>query len=561
MDDIQFAFSVSPKFGQLYQQAKAFSSSAPALSLAHLRGLAYSVCKSLDREFSATDSLAARIKSLDQRGMLNPSMIRHLRILQQSGNKAAHPESYDYETHDFSKLAAEGMKVGRQLLEGILDFRNQSVPDYFIAEVGDSALRDMCYQSMIVGDLEAIHQAGKYFKAQADQISADAIGGVTLDGYKLEAEEQIAQAMFWFKKGAEKNHPDCMYQYGAYHFHTRDADQSLRSRAEWYISRAAGEGHADALALVADCSLTGVGGFIKDEGYAREMYELAAAQDHPGALAQLGAIYAEGIGGQVDLEAAAKYTTKAAEAGFPQGQYNLFTLYERGLGVERDETQGLKWLQLAASQDYPDAIYNLARVIHAGRLPGKSLEDARDLYRRLSASRRFKAHGALGMARVLLELQNDLEGWVTSAFNAQICFEILHKDGDPHGLLKGCLSIGKQAISKVRQHIKKHGPKTNIDRADLLVCLLYDQEGRPTSDRAAKTEEFSNLLLQAGEGNNWAKNQAEQILLEATGISSMATSATQKSVRTVSPAFGHKDGRNYQCHCGSGQKFKKCHGR
>jgi TPR repeat protein len=58
----------------------------------------------------------------------------------------------------------------------------------------------------------------------------------------------------------------------------------------------------------------GVGG-PKDDGAARSLFEKAAAQDHPGALMQMGLFAQSGRAGPQDSAAAKAYYEKAAALG------------------------------------------------------------------------------------------------------------------------------------------------------------------------------------------------------------------------------------------------------
>lgn len=562
MDDIQFARSVSEKIGTLYQNAKTFSGQTPALCLTYLRGLAYAVCDSLDRGAIPDAFLADRIRSLERTEILGAAAIRHLRLLLRYGNVVAHPESYSHEEHDFAAMAASGLDAARALLERIVLIRGDLVPAYSIAPAEDSSLRDLCYRAMVVGELEATHQVALYFKAQADQLSSGEGGALNNDGYSLDARAQIEQAMFWFKKGAELSDPDCMFQYGAYHFYTRGVADDQLAQARSYLWRAADARHPEAMALIADCCLSGQKGFNQDVGYARELYEQAAEHNHPRALAQLGAIYAEGVGCEPNLGRAAQYTIRSAESGFPQGQFNLYLHYSQGAGVEVDPSKALAWLEEAAAQDYPAAIYELALLTRQRRVPGRNLSAVPDLYHRLANSVQYRASGALGLAEVTLELDDTADGWMNAAMSAQCCYELLVKEGDPDELMERCLAVAKIAIGKVRRHIEVHGPNLQKGLNDVLLCALFDRDGRPVESYSERLVEFSELLHGNGAGAVRDPEQVTQALLQAACISIAAK--RQKSVvdRRRSPALSafSNVGRNDQCPCGSGLKFKKCHG-
>lgn len=99
-----------------------------------------------------------------------------------------------------------------------------------------------------------------------------------------------------------------MYQFGHYHAQTKGIDSGLLAQGERLISRASEIGHVDATFYVAEGLLDGIGIFEKDLKGALELLEQAAQQNHPGALAKLGGMYALGIGCEVDHQKAANCT-------------------------------------------------------------------------------------------------------------------------------------------------------------------------------------------------------------------------------------------------------------
>lgn len=297
-------------------------------------------------------------------------------------------------------------------------------------------------------------------------------------------------------------------------------------------------------------------------GYARELYEQAAEHNHPRALAQLGAIYAEGEGCEIDLERAAKYSIRSAQAGFPQGQFNLYLHYSQGVGVEMDLAKAHAWVEEAAAQDYPAAIYELAQLIRRGSVPGRHLSEVPSLYHRLASSVQYRAHGALGLAEVTLELDDTADGWMNAARFAQHCYEQLVKEGDPDELMDRCLAVAKVAIGKVRRHIEANGPDLQKRLNDVLLCTLFDRSGRPVENYFERLGEFSELLHGIGPGVPQDPEQVTQALLRAACISMPAKHQRPVVDRQRSPALSAfaNVGRNDPCPCGSGLKFKKCHG-
>ncbi|MDU4251933.1 SEC-C metal-binding domain-containing protein [Pseudomonas sp.] len=562
MDDIQFAFTVSDRIGRLYQNAKQFSADMPVLALPYLRGLASALCDSLDREFRTDDLLEGKIKSLDSRGLLRPPMRRNLRTLQRSGNIAAHPEAFDFETHDFNALAREALVVARELIEQLYSLRGEAVPLYEVSGVDGNGLQAMCYKAMIEGDLEATHQAAKYFKAKADQLNQSELVLLS-NGYGYQARPYIEQSMFWFKRGAAERQPDCMYQYGAYLVGDRESDDGLKGEGWRLIDHAADAGHADAQVHVADNLMRGLGPYMMDLKAAREMYERAADQGHPVAFGQLGAIYDQGLGCEPDATIAARYTMRAAEAGYPQGQYNLFALYHKGAGVEQNLDEALKWLAEAAEQDYPEAVFKLATLILEGRVSRSNDDEGLQLLMRATAFPELQPKAALALAEYCLRDDNQLLR-LEALTNLQVAYESLTKKGDPERLMTKCLDLSFRVIIKARAHINNNGPDQALNGNDLMACSLFDADGVPTADRFARLGQFNDSLMLAVSGDLHGMVNAVAGVMQLAGVAPVGRQVSQVPSeairRIVSVRTEVKTGRNDLCHCGSGKKFKKCHG-
>mmetsp|Transcript_22163 Transcript_22163/g.76136 ORF Transcript_22163/g.76136 Transcript_22163/m.76136 type:complete len:154 (+) Transcript_22163:65-526(+) len=54
---------------------------------------------------------------------------------------------------------------------------------------------------------------------------------------------------------------------------------------------------------------------------------------------------------------------RAAEQGFPNGQFNLGQLYFHGRGMAQSDDEGVKWFRLAAQQGNPGALFGLGRCL------------------------------------------------------------------------------------------------------------------------------------------------------------------------------------------------------
>lgn len=560
MDDIEFALGASSDLGSLYRSAKSFSVDAPGHALLFLRGLAVKFCGALDSEFTERHTLEDRIRGLERCGLLKAPPLRHLRTLQRNGNISAHPEQFAHESHDYHALANASLGAARSLMEQLYLLRNEPVPEYDVLDVEPSGIRDMCYRAMMLGDIDAMYQAAVIAKAKADE--ADRQDTILLaDNYGACARPHIDQAMFWFKQGADQKHPDCMYQYGLYLAQTRYAEKLTLQQGENLILQAAELGNADALVYSAGCLLEGSGIFEIDLDLAREYYERAAAQDHPQALGQLGAIYEMGKGCEPDPHAAARYTTRAAEAGFPLGQFNLFVLYAHGTGVERDFDLALQWLNRAVEQDFPAAVFNRACLAHQGLIQGETIQDAVSYYNRCAGFPDFRARAMLAVAEISLASSPTQEQLLDVAVKLQDCYESITNEGDPHEIKSDCLAASARAITRIRRHISVFGPDPKKHLNDVLLCTLFDQKGVPVVDRMARIGQFHELLNGVNSTRSGAKDRViDNLLKEACITAAVLPVRTPSHVQAPAIATS-RQGRNDLCQCGSGRKFKRCCGQ
>lgn len=563
MDDNQLAYGASAEIGRLYRDAKAFSIDTPALALVSLRGLAVTFCDCLDRGLTGL-MLADKITRLDQQGMLKPKVKQQLRLLQSNGNKAAHPENYDFIELNLPALAGEALTAARNLIEHLYTARHQDVPEYEVAEIESGALKEMCVRAMLDQDVDAMNQAGKFFKERADQHSKIEVP-LHSDGYPLEAKEDIDHAMFWFRRGANKRHPNCLYEYGHYltkHlFNDQEQEQAQINEGERYIAQATLADHADALVYVAQRTISGMGIFVQDEAHAFELYSRAAKLGHPAALSGLGLMYLQGVGCETSSIKAAQLTLQAAQAGFPQAQYNLAVLFMNGTGVLKSETDFIHWLEEAAAQDYPDAVYSLACLIRDGRMPNRPTSDAEAEFERAMNFGEFRASAALSMAEMIYERTSQRPDLLRAALNLQECFELLSADGDLTDLRDECLLACKKVVGRLREQINLNGPDGSLNGSDIFTLTLFDRRYIPVVDRRARQMAVSKQLLDLGsvsmeQGVTYLLREA---CLNPRPIRQISLECQRKTVlRSASKT--PQLGRNEPCHCGSGKKFKKCHG-
>ena len=100
---------------------------------------------------------------------------------------------------------------------------------------------------------------------------------------------------------------------------------------------------------------------------ALELYETLAGQGDAEAQFQLGLMYEQGLGTDVDRQTAQRYYQQAAEQQSPQALDALGTLYLKGEGVIQNFKESLRLFQQAAAQGYPQAQHNLGIAFADGK--------------------------------------------------------------------------------------------------------------------------------------------------------------------------------------------------
>lgn len=93
----------------------------------------------------------------------------------------------------------------------------------------------------------------------------------------------------------------------------------------------------------------------------------------PEAQTELGKLYAKGAGVEKDLDKAAFWLKKAAEAGYVRGMFELARVYEKRKEID----PAILWYRAAMKQGYPRAGHYLGKLYDQGKLvpadPAKAL--------------------------------------------------------------------------------------------------------------------------------------------------------------------------------------------
>ena len=465
MNDIEFARSVSPQLAAHYEQAKNLSITAPAYALTFLRSFAAIFCEAIDPSTVGEKNLNEKIKRVRDVGLATMKVLERLRTLQDSGNQAVHPEEYDWTTLDFTAMVEEGLSAALFLLEHLhwLCHGDVKMPAYAVEKPTKHIQRELSYRAVFEEDGDARYTLGLHFKEKADRLQATDQFQRVDDGYGFAARAAIDQAVQWFKVGAECSHLGAMYEYGAYLARLKDdpngkCRKDMRQMGERYVWQASNEDHADALALLADFYFAGSALYDADLAYARELYAKAAAQSHPRALAQLGKMHERGLGGPKDLDAAFRCSLQAAEAGFPQAQFHLYTLHHKKHAFMGDYPTALHWLSEAAAQQYPDAMLALADLIVQQRMPGRTVREAQALYEECIRTPRLRIKALYSHATLIARHSEDLEELNIALSEAMNCWDKVKGKPEYRELDTGCGRIILTLTNKIQSAMERKYP-------------------------------------------------------------------------------------------------------
>jgi localization factor PodJL len=108
----------------------------------------------------------------------------------------------------------------------------------------------------------------------------------------------------------------------------------------------------------------------------------AALKGDPAAAYEIGVRFAEGKGVAADLDQAAKWYDRAAQAGVVPALFRLGTFYEKGLSVKKDADIARRYYAQAAERGSAKAMHNLAVLDADGGGKGANYKSASTWFRK-----------------------------------------------------------------------------------------------------------------------------------------------------------------------------------
>ncbi len=126
---------------------------------------------------------------------------------------------------------------------------------------------------------------------------------------------------------------------------------------------------------ITDMTTCATGYYITKSGrheMARKLFESCANAGYTGAMAWMGQLDNNGLGGEYDPDAAAAWDKRAADLGDPVGKFNYGLNLLRGHGVVQDPELGRAYVDEAAS----DGLKIAKRLQESGYDPNEVTPDA-----------------------------------------------------------------------------------------------------------------------------------------------------------------------------------------
>lgn len=154
-------------------------------------------------------------------------------------------------------------------------------------------------------------------------------------------------------------------------------EQALKTTQEL-----ADSGDVNAQLFIAYSYLYGQNDFAVDYQKAFDYYSLAAAQDSPIALNNLGSLYYSGIGVERNSAKAAALFTRAATLGNTEAAVNLGFILISGNGAEKNSEKAMMYFEQAANNNNPTAQFMLGYAYYTGKLRPQNYTLAAELIKK-----------------------------------------------------------------------------------------------------------------------------------------------------------------------------------
>lgn len=163
-------------------------------------------------------------------------------------------------------------------------------------------------------------------------------------------EEGYDKAVKWYTKAAEQGNIDAQVSLGAMYYSGEKIPKNYEKALKWH-KKAAEQEQVFPSTLKCNYCIGSIYYERKDYKKAIKWFKRSAEGGDILAQHQLGKMYYEGLGVELNLNISAMWYQKAAESGYGLAQYCLGLMYFKGEGVIQDYVEAYKWANLAASKN------------------------------------------------------------------------------------------------------------------------------------------------------------------------------------------------------------------
>lgn len=169
--------------------------------------------------------------------------------------------------------------------------------------------------------------------------------------YYERVRNDFASSNKWLRRAAEQGHTTAQSSLGYRLLYGKGCEPNWE-QAMTFLYGAASKDDADAMRLIGDCFIHGIGGVKRDFAEAVKWYRKAAEKGHVPSQYNMAISYKQGTGVPQDERQATYWWEKAAEQGLPIAQYNTAISYRDGLGVQQDSSRAQYWFEQAAKNGF-----------------------------------------------------------------------------------------------------------------------------------------------------------------------------------------------------------------
>ena len=239
-------------------------------------------------------------------------------------------------------------------------------------------------------------------------------------------------------------------------------------------------------------------GWLYANGYGVELdyeeavkwYRKSAEQGDATAQYNLAVMYANGYGVELDYEEAVKWYRKSAEQGDATAQYNLAVMYANGYGVELDHEEAVKWYRKSAEQGNATAQNNLAVMYANGYGVELDYEEAVKWYRKSAEQGNASAQCNLGLiyyeGRGGVDKDNDeAKKWYRKSAKQgnDVALEWLYENGDASAQCDfGSMYANRRNYDEAVKWYRKSAEQGNASAQCNLGLMYYEGRGGVDKD-------------------------------------------------------------------------------